>query len=352
MISSLPLRLPSEPLIAKTISSSVILGSVQNRDGSDICWEGVRGAAKFILPETAGDFEEFFILEGRSIVALRDTRCPVAERHLYLGEDYVKFHIRFSGSSTVVLDDYSASREISGPSFGIMVQPREQRKVEHIPGCGHQHWLTILLTRETFIDMFESTLLHLPQSLAAFATGKTGQPLIASAQLTGALSQTAASMFSSQLCGSTRRLFFEAKTLELLSIISEQLTPRCIPNKLLTLTARDCEKIRDAYRLLKDDPSTLPSMGVLAKQLGINRDKLIKGFKQIHGQTITEASLTLRMHRARELLYEGESVTRVADLTGYAYIGNFSTAYRKFFGASPTHENRKLTNRSVRGFKV
>jgi AraC-like DNA-binding protein len=329
-----------------------MLASVQSRDGSDMCWDGVRGAAKFILPGTAGDFEEFFILDGRSIVALRDTRCPVAERHLYLGEDYVKFHIRFCGSSTVALDDYSVSSEISGPSFGIMVQPREQWKVEHIPSCEHQRWLTILLTRETFVDMFESTLQYLPQSLAAFATGKTGQPFIASAQLTGALSQPAISMFSSQLHGSTRRLFFEAKTLELLSIVSEQLTPRCVPNKLLTLTARDCEKIRDAYRLLENDPSTLPSMGVLSRQLGINRDKLIKGFKQIHGQTITEASLTLRMHRARELLHDGESVTRVADLTGYAYVGNFSAAYRKFFGASPTHENRNLTSRSARGLKV
>lgn len=50
----------------------------------------------------------------------------------------------------------------------------------------------------------------------------------------------------------------------------------------------------------------------------------------------------IRMHRARELLHSGESVTRVADLAGYAYIGNFSAAYRKFFGTSPSHEHRKL----------
>ena len=132
-------------------------------------------------------------------------------------------HIRFSGSSIIALDDYSASREISGPSFGIMVQPSEQRKVEHIPSCGHQRWLTILLTRETFVDMFESTLSDLPQFLTAFSAGKADQPFIASAQLTKTLSQTAIAMFSSQLRGSTRRMFFEAKTLELLSIISEQL---------------------------------------------------------------------------------------------------------------------------------
>ncbi|MFM0369098.1 helix-turn-helix domain-containing protein [Paraburkholderia aspalathi] len=258
-------------------------------------------------------------------------------------------HIRFSGSSIIALDDYSASREISGPSFGIMVQPSEQRKVEHIPSWGHQRWLAILLTRETFVDMFESTLSDLPQFLTAFSAGKADQPFIASAQLTKTLSQTAIAMFSSQLRGSTRRMFFEAKTLELLSIVSEQLTQQFVPGKRLTLTTRDSDKIREVFRLLEDDPSTLPNMSVLARQLGLNRDKLIKGFKQIHGQTITEASLALRMHRARELLHSGESVTRVADLAGYAYIGNFSAAYRTFFGTSPTHEHRKHTHQSARG---
>lgn len=348
MISSVPLRLSAE-LLTRTMSSSAIFDSVQRRDGSDRCWDGVRGAAKFIVPGSADDFEEFFILDRQSIVALRNTRCTVAEQHLYPGEDYVKFHIRFSGNSTIALEGYSGSQEISGPAFGVMVQPRERLKVEHIPGCGHQRWLTILLTREDFVDMFESTLPHLPPSLAAFSTGKAGQPFIASAQLTRALSQTATAMFSSQLHGSTRRLFFEAKTLELLSIISSQLTQKYIPEKRLALTARDGDKLREVFRLLEDDPSTLPSMGVLARQLGMNRDKLIKGFKQIHGQTITEASLTLRMHRARELLHSGESVTRVADLAGYAYIGNFSAAYRKFFGTSPTHEHRKHTHQSARG---
>lgn len=131
-----------------------------------------------------------------------------------------------------------------------------------------------------------------------------------------------------------------------------KLTQQFVPGKRLTLTARDSDKIREVLRLLEDDPSMLPSMSMLARQLGLNRDKLIKGFKQIHGQTITEASLALRMHRARDLLLSGESVTRVADLAGYGYIGNFSAAYRKFFGTSPTHEHRERTHQSARDPKV
>ncbi|MGQ7932576.1 helix-turn-helix transcriptional regulator [Paraburkholderia sp. D1E] len=303
--------------------------------GNDPYWNGMPGAARISRSGAGIDFEEFFDVSGRCLVSLRDGINCHSEHHVYRGEDLVKFHIRLRGTSTISLDDAPAS-EVGGPLFGAMIQPSGCAKVEMWNALEHQRWITLVLDREAFADVFASALDVFPVPLRNLASKGAAEPFQLRGELRGDFSSAAAAMLESKLCGSMRRLYFESKTLELLLNIANYFNATTGKSaKKQNLTLRDREKIRELHDLLKSDSLPNISIDSLSTELAINRDKLMKGFKQMYGQTITETALYFKMHRSRSLLNQGQSVTQVALETGYAYVSNFSTAYRRFFGVSP-----------------
>ena len=51
---------------------------------------------------------------------------------------------------------------------------------------------------------------------------------------------------------------------------------------------------------------------------------------------------SLKMSRAKKLLLEGASVSKIADMLGYSSIHNFSRAFKKAVGLSPTEYKKKI----------
>jgi AraC-like DNA-binding protein len=70
---------------------------------------------------------------------------------------------------------------------------------------------------------------------------------------------------------------------------------------------------------------------------GMNRTKLMSGFKDLFGTTIYSYVADLRMERAKELLIR-EPLLKIADIArrvGFKNPNNFSAAFKKKFGYSP-----------------
>ena len=301
-------------------------------------WNGLPGAVRISRSDADTDFEEFIDIGGRCLVSLRDGRNDESERHVYQGEDLVKFHIRLSGKSTISLNRAPVS-EIGGRFFGVMIQPAGCEKVESWNALERQRWLTLVLGKEAFAEIFASSLDVFPAQMRALASGGTAEAFQRTGALRAEFSGAAVAMLESKLSGSLRRLYFESKTLELLLNIANffDATSGEVA-KVQKLSTRDRQKICDLYNLLESNSLRDLSVATLSAELGINRDKLIKGFKQVYGKPISEMALYFRMQHAKLRLSQGETVTQVALETGYAHVSNFSTAYRRFFGISPKHE--------------
>lgn len=84
---------------------------------------------------------------------------------------------------------------------------------------------------------------------------------------------------------------------------------------------------------------TFPAKNIteLANEVGIGRNSLQTGFKQIYGITTKEYALQLKMEKAKRMLEEGrKTIKQIAADCGYRSQGNFTSAFRKINNVSPS----------------
>jgi AraC-like DNA-binding protein len=142
--------------------------------------------------------------------------------------------------------------------------------------------------------------------------------------------------------GSLRRLYLESKTLELIAHnLAELVVDKNGHNSPFTLQSGDIESVREARDVLIRNMENPPSLLELARQVGINKNKLNQGFQQVFGNSVFEYLRIRRLERARELLESKEkNVTEAAFEVGYAQQSNFTKAFKRHFGTNPTYHLR------------
>jgi len=135
--------------------------------------------------------------------------------------------------------------------------------------------------------------------------------------------------------GISRQLFLEAKGLELLAVLIDELS--LVSQAMLPLGQRDLERLECARRLLLERIDAPPSLPELARHVGLNEVKLKTGFRLLFGTSAFAYLRGQRMELARRLLVQrGLSVTEVALRVGYANPSKFASAFRKHFGFPPS----------------
>jgi AraC-like DNA-binding protein len=139
-----------------------------------------------------------------------------------------------------------------------------------------------------------------------------------------------------QKTGELRRLHTEAKILELLIYQLEQLNAK-EPETVRTLKPGDIEKLEKARLILEKDFVNPPGQKELAQAVAMNESKLRRGFKEYFAVTVHDYTVRLRMEYARRLLLQqGKSIYETAEMTGFNHQNNFSAAFKKYFGISPS----------------
>lgn len=147
--------------------------------------------------------------------------------------------------------------------------------------------------------------------------------------------------------GSTRRLFVEAKALEILACQLEEFSEPASENRSV-LSAADLERLHGARDILDTEYADPPSLLALARRVGLNDWKLKRGFREVFGTTVFGYVRRLRMEKARGLLESSDlSVTEVALAVGYTSFGHFAAAFKRSFGVLPS-QYRRIPPRSFR----
>lgn len=137
--------------------------------------------------------------------------------------------------------------------------------------------------------------------------------------------------------GHYRKIYLNAKVLELLLLQLDQFKLPAIDRPLSLLSQADEAKILLAHEYVVDNYQTPLKLQELAKKFGTNEFMLKKGFKTIFGTTVFGCIHDLKMNRAKTLLLEQKlSIGQISDLVGYKNPQHFSTAFKKNFGISPS----------------
>ena len=86
------------------------------------------------------------------------------------------------------------------------------------------------------------------------------------------------------------------------------------------------------------------NVNMLCREMAMSRTILYEKLKALTGQSPGELITIVRMKAAARLLLEGHQVQEVAIKTGFTDAAYFSTAFKKYYGVSPSKYKKSCTS--------
>ena len=112
---------------------------------------------------------------------------------------------------------------------------------------------------------------------------------------------------------------------------------------MIPLKPYDLDCIALAHDILSQDPTRKIKIESLSMEIGINRNKLHYGFKQVYGSTIYTFLEQQRMERAQLLLLTTHKpIKTIASLTRYCTSSRFGVVFKKTFGVTPREFRKQM----------
>lgn len=144
-------------------------------------------------------------------------------------------------------------------------------------------------------------------------------------------------IMSCQRKGIFKRMFLEAKVLELLLLQLEQFMVGSDRNPS-SLKKKDVDKIYAVRDYLLQHMDADCSLIDLAHQVGTNEFTLKKGFKELFGTSVFAFWSDSKLEQAKLMLQDRRMpIAEVAHLIGYKNPRHFSSAFKKKFGLAPSY---------------
>jgi AraC-like DNA-binding protein len=120
-------------------------------------------------------------------------------------------------------------------------------------------------------------------------------------------------------------------------VLEHLISPAELRASSVRLTDRDKRRLYQVREHLEGSFMQGARIEDLAREFGLNRNKLCTGFRNLFGVSIFDFASGLRMNEARRMLRASTlSVSEVALAAGYSSAGAFSSAFNRFFGHPPS----------------
>lgn len=156
--------------------------------------------------------------------------------------------------------------------------------------------------------------------------------------VTPAMRSLAQQLWNVPYHGMARRMYLQAKAWELLAmqidlVAADRMATPARPGLKPDTIAR----LHHAREVLTQQLEHPPLLSDVAQQVGVSDRTLRRGFQELFGITPLAYLTQQRMHRARQLLQQGQwTVAEVARTVGYGHLGHFTTAFKRQFGITPS----------------
>lgn len=121
--------------------------------------------------------------------------------------------------------------------------------------------------------------------------------------------------------------------------------PRSQPLKSATPPDPEQLILHAAMRLIGGSLEQVPSLAEVAKQVGTYDKKLTRIFRRHLGMTVFAWIREERLHKSQELLADsGMGIQDIAALVGFGSACNFTTAFRRRTGLTPSEYRKRMRN--------
>ncbi|MEZ5007244.1 MAG: AraC family transcriptional regulator [Chitinophagales bacterium] len=194
------------------------------------------------------------------------------------------------------------------------------------------------INRVSFIEKIQCDLNSIENSLANVFRDTQGNNVFHwTSHFSVGITECLESILSCQRDQTVKRYFFEGKIYEILSHQFKQFADDIEPKgNEMVLRQNDISLIREAKKILTENLEEAPTIVELSRMVGINQQKLKKGFKQIYNTTPYKYLRNTRLNESKLLLIEGSSsVSEVAEKIGYSNKSHFAKRFKEKFGVLP-----------------
>lgn len=160
---------------------------------------------------------------------------------------------------------------------------------------------------------------------------------------------TLTQIFKSDQTGLERKLLIESKSIKLITDLIKRFRVESDGQSgSYRLNTHDIKLINQAKNYIIRNIADTPTIKSISQEVGLNVNKLQRGFSALFGKSIRQFIITLKMHLALDLLDQGEkTISEVAYAVGYTNKGHFSQLFEKEFGLLPSQytQRRLMANR-------
>jgi len=285
---------------------------------------------------------EFLCFQPGFYLSLGHVTHHGAGREIYGGGDFIKLHFRLEGESHVGQHGALAAQVVGGMSVSTLLQPPGAAKEEIFASPVRERSVTLCCSRAFLAERLGPVQDDgsLGGPFAAFMRAPPRRFELSRFPLDAAQHAIATALLDdSGPDDAFRALYAEAKAFELLHGF---LAGRHETASGVTRADVLRERLAPVRHYIDAHLGDPLEMRDLARRFGASPSRLARGFRQVFGQPIFEYVAEARLARARLLLAQGRlSVTQIALDVGYAHAANFSTAFKRRFGMSPSAAGRE-----------
>jgi AraC family transcriptional activator of pyochelin receptor len=193
----------------------------------------------------------------------------------------------------------------------------------------------IMCNRQYLLDQFGLNVDRIPESYKRLFLSKLGMPDVLSLLPTPAMIYNVDQIISCKYNEPLRGIYIRAKTMEIVCDVVSQINVLGIRKPFRLRSQNKAQAIEAAAAIYRRELSNPPTIAQLASRVGLNRNELTTGFRDMFGATPHAYATTVRMDEAHNLLLDGRmSISEIARRVGYEGYSSFSRAYQAHFGRS------------------
>lgn len=219
----------------------------------------------------------------------------------------------------------------------FVVHPAGPRRSVVFPAGGAISLAVLRIDQKRYLQSRGLSAIDLPENIQLlFSMSDVGlQQLYTPNRSTFEAAMLVNDIHQCKLSGLLRSCYIEAKARELLSLKLQRTADDC---RGIFVEPPEIDKISLARDILISDLKNAPTIEVLSKKVGINRQKLKQEFKQVFGKTIFQYLREERMKIAKYLLISRQtlSIRQVAIEVGYENVSHFSRRFKEQHGLLPS----------------
>lgn len=277
---------------------------------------------------------EYRRIDAGALLHIQKYRILRPGEYRVIRGDYVSFQFVIGGAYAITTE---AHAHVTHPATVRIIGYRESI-ARSSPGQ-ELSGLSIAVERDQLVRSLGLKVDNLPKAYRSIFASAGAPPLALELPLSPNSWIGVEQILRCDLAEPLRTIYLNAKAAELLcDTISalNQFSVRSL-NAQQSAALRDRNLIETAASIYRRELSQPPSIGEMSVRLGVNRNKLLRGFRDAFGQTPNDYSIAQRLDWARVRLNAADiPVSQIANAAGYANHSAFSRAFNRHFGFPPS----------------